>query len=451
VSGTRATTYLTDRIGPLPYCPGCSHEPFIRALDKALVKLQPDPEEVVIVTDIGCIGLSDRYFITSAFHGLHGRSITYACGLKLARPELTVIALMGDGGCGIGGTHLLNVARRNIGITLLIANNFNYGMTGGQHSVTTPADGITSTTPWGNIEGPMDLCGTAIAAGAAWVYRATAFDEDLADVIATAVEQPSFAMIDIWELCTAYYVPRNKLKKKDLHILLDRHGLELGLQVDRPRPEYSARYHEAHKKGRQTVTTKPPIEPSYRSALTKQTGIIVAGSAGQKIRSTATLFAEGSMFAGLQATQKDDYPITVQTGHSVSEIIISPERIDYTGIDSPDFFILLSADGLARLRATIERLPTTCTLYTDETLELPATRAKVRRLPFAALGKQVGKPHVATAALAALLEDSGIFPTEAFATAIRSFQTGKMGKANLKAVGAGAEVARRSCCSEQIE
>jgi 2-oxoglutarate ferredoxin oxidoreductase subunit beta len=441
VTATRYTTYMTEEIGPLPFCPGCGHGALIQALDGALVKLQPDPENVVIVTDIGCIGLSDRHFITSAFHGLHGRSITYACGLKLARPELTVITLMGDGGCGIGGTHLLNVARRNIGITLIVANNFNYGMTGGQHSVTTPTDGITSSTPWGNIEGPMDLCGTAVAAGAAWVYRATAFDADLADVIATAIGQPGFAMIDIWELCTAYYVPRNKLKKRGLLALLDEHGLELGLQADRPRPEYSVRYREAHRAGRRAMETKPTIEPCYSHSVTRQTGIIIAGSAGQKIRSTATLFAQAAIFAGLHATQKDDYPITVQTGHSVSEIIVSAERIDYTGIDSPDFLVLLSADGLARVRARIEQLPATCILYAEETLKLPATSAQVRRVAFAELGKKVGKPSLATATLARLLEESGIFPTQALATAIESFQTGKTAGMNLKAVSAGAEMA----------
>ena len=98
MSEMKYTTYMTDKIGPLPFCPGCGHHTLIKALDKALVKLQLDPKEVAVVTDIGCIGLSDRYFITNAFHGLHGRSITYACGLKLARPDLTVIALKGDGG-----------------------------------------------------------------------------------------------------------------------------------------------------------------------------------------------------------------------------------------------------------------------------------------------------------------------------------------------------------------
>ncbi len=178
---TTIDTYLTNEIGPLPFCPGCGHDQLLKALDKALVKLQLDPAKTVIVTDIGCIGLSDQYFITHGFHGLHGRSITYACGMKLARPELTVIVLMGDGGCGIGGSHLLNVARRNIDITLLVANNFNYGMTGGQHSVSTPLSGITPTTPMGNLESAMDLCKTAIAAGAGWVYRGTTFDGSLSN------------------------------------------------------------------------------------------------------------------------------------------------------------------------------------------------------------------------------------------------------------------------------
>ncbi len=436
-------TYMTDKIGPLPFCAGCGHTTLIKALDKALVKLQLDPKEVVIVTDIGCIGLSDRYFLTNAFHGLHGRSITYACGLKLARPELTVITLMGDGAAGIGGTHFLNVARRNIGITLLIGNNFNYGMTGGQHSVTTPTGGKTSTTPWGNPEGPMDLCGTATAAGAAWVYRATSFDNNLPDVIATAIEQPGFAMIDVWELCTAYYMPHNDLKRKELMELLGSYDFTIGLQADKPRPEYTVRYREAYEAGKSVLKNKKPIQPQFEHSVKKQTGIVIAGSAGQKIKSAATSFVEGAMFAGLNATQKDDYPITVQTGHSVAEIILSPERIDYTGIDAPDYFILISEDGLKRRRAMIEKLPETSTLYTDESIELPATKAKIVRLPFTEAAKSIGKLSVAIAAFAAMLEDAGMFPVEAFNTAIRAFTSPKIAEANVSAVSAGAELTNK--------
>ncbi len=430
-------TYLTDTIGPLPFCPGCGHDPLIKALDKALVRLQLPPDKVVIVTDIGCIGLADRYFVTHAFHGLHGRSITYACGLKLARPELTVIVLKGDGGCGIGGTHLLNVARRNIGITLLVANNFNYGMTGGQHSVTTPTDGLTATTPWGNVEGPMDLCGTAIAAGAAWVCRGTVYDKDLPDMIAEAIDQPGFAMLDIWELCTAYYVPRNRFKKSDLFELIEDSGLATGLLADKPRPEYGQRYHEvaaAHMKPRGAARK---IVVKYQNAVDRQTGIVIAGGAGAKIRSSTTTFAKAAISAGLAVTQKDDYPITVMTGHSVSEIILSRSPIEYTAIEAPDYFLVLSDEGLKKSRERIGRLPETCRLYAEDSLELPQTQAKVVKLPFVQTARKIHRLSVSTVALAAVLRDTGLFPTDAYAEAISIFHKPDIADINLKALDAG--------------
>ncbi|MDH3467918.1 MAG: thiamine pyrophosphate-dependent enzyme [Gammaproteobacteria bacterium] len=433
-------TYLTDAIGPLPFCPGCGHHRLIKALDKTLTKLQPDPKKVVIVTDIGCIGLADRYFVTHAFHGLHGRSITYACGLKLARPELTVIVLKGDGGCGIGGTHLLNVARRNIGITLIVANNFNYGMTGGQHSVTTPTDGLTATTPLGNIEAAMDLCGTAIAAGAPWAYRGTGFDRDLTDRIADAIRQPGFAMLDIWDMCTAYYLPRNQLGKKDLTGMMERLGLQAGVLIDRPRPEYGEQYRNLHEISEQVPRKRPEITPKYTNTVARQTGVVIAGSAGQKIRSAAGLFAQAGMFANLEATQKDDYPITVMTGHSITEIIISPESIDYTAIDSPDYFVVISEDGLEKSWGRIAKLANSATLYAEESLDLPATDAKVVRLPFVATAKKINRLSVGIVALAAMLHDTGMFSLDAFKDSITVLQKPAIADVNLQALKAGAAI-----------
>jgi pyruvate/2-oxoacid:ferredoxin oxidoreductase beta subunit/Pyruvate/2-oxoacid:ferredoxin oxidoreductase gamma subunit len=444
VSPATYATYLTEEVGPLPFCPGCGHHVVIKSLDKALVKLQLDPRKVVIVTDIGCIGLTDRYFITNAFHGLHGRAVTYACGLKLARPELTVVALMGDGGCGIGGTHVLNVARRNIGITLIVANNFNYGMTGGQHSLTTPSDGITPTTPWGNVEGPMDLCGTALAAGAAWVARCTMFDKDLADVVALALAQPGFALLDVWELCTAYYARRNRIKKKELDDLLERHGLQLGVLADRPRPEYSVRYREAHAAHRPPRGGTPAIDVCYTNSVERQTGIILAGGAGQKIKSTATLFAQAAMFSGLEATQKDDYPITVMTGHSLAELIFSRQPIDYTASESPDYLLAVSADGLAAMRDRIKTLPDTCTIYAEQRLDLPASAARVIRLPIAQAAAAAGKESLGLVTVAAMLADTRLFPLEALARAVSTFQAAALAEVSRTALQAGAAMVPRA-------
>jgi len=438
MSEHRRLSYLSGERGALPYCPGCGHDLLAKPLDQAFVKLQIDPRHVVVVTDIGCIGLTCKYFDTNAFHGLHGRSITYACGLKLARPELKVVALMGDGGCGIGGTHLLNVARRNIGITLLVANNFNYGMTGGQHSVTSPAGSITATTPWGHIEAPMDLCATAGAAGAAWVWRASAFDKDLPDTIARAIEQPGFAMVDIWELCTAYFMPRNDLRKKGLMQMLERFDLTLGQQIDRPRPEYSQRYREVTASARERKPSRRLIEASFSSELERQTGVLIAGSAGQKVKSASTAFAQGGMFAALQATQKDDYPITVKTGHSVAEVIFSPARIDYAGLEAADHLLLLSDHGVGRVRAKLAALPAESTVYADETLDLPAIRARVLRYPFIATAKRVGRLSLPFVGLGAVLAHTKLYPIAALVKAIEAFQRAEIAKVNRAALELGA-------------
>ncbi len=311
-------------------------------------------------------------------------------------------------------------------------------MTGGQHSVTMPTDGFTATTPLGNIEGAMDLCGTAIAAGASWAYRGTGFDKDLPDRIADAIQQPGFAMLDIWEMCTAYYLPLNQLKKKDLMGMMERLGLQAGVLADRPRPEYGEHYRKVYAK--QTLRKRPNITVKYANVVAEQTGIVIAGSAGQKIRSAAGLFAQAGMFAHLKVTQKDDYPITVMTGHSVTEIILSPERIDYTAIESPDYFVVISEEGLKKARGRLEKLAGSATLYAEESLKLPATDAKVIRLPFVATAKKVNRLSVGIVALAAMLQDSGLFPLDAFKNSISTFQKQAIANVNLQALEAGAAV-----------
>ena len=411
------------------------------ALNDALVKLQLPPEKVVMVTDIGCIGLADRHFTTSAFHGLHGRSITYACGMKLARPDLHVITLMGDGGCGIGGTHLLNVCRRNIGITLIVANNFNYGMTGGQHSVSTPVGGSTVSTPLGNVERPLDISGTAAAAGASWVRRTTSFEKDLSDCMVEAIRQEGFSLLEIWELCTAYYAPRNKVKKTALYEMLEPSGFTLGMVADNPAPEYSAGFHQAlEQSGGIKPRGKSVINRGFSSKLQKQTGVLIAGGAGQKVRSSAGIFACSAISAGLHATQKDDYPITVKTGHSVSELIISPHPIDFTGIDPPDYTLLLSPEGLKRTRDRIARLPDDAVVLAEETLELPETRAVVLRAPFQSKAKSIDRHGLTLVALGALLRKSGIFPLAAAEAYIRDIRGQGMMEKNISALNAGAEL-----------
>jgi Pyruvate/2-oxoacid:ferredoxin oxidoreductase gamma subunit len=179
------------------------------------------------------------------------------------------------------------------------------------------------------------------------------------------------------------------------------------------------------------------IEPIFPNTLQKQTGIIIAGGAGQKIKSAATIFGQAAMLSGLEATQKDDYPITVMTGHSVAEVILSPERIDYTAIDAPDYLILLSEEGLAKMRARMEALPETCVVFADESLKVPLTKAWVLSLPFEKTSRKVDRLAIATVALASLVKQSGMFPLEALTAALSMFQKPAIAEKSLAAARAG--------------
>ena len=428
---------------PYPFCPGCGHGPILDHLNAALVKLQLDPRQVVIVSDIGCSGLSDQYFETSAFHGLHGRSITYATGIKLARPELTVIVVMGDGGTGIGGAHLLSAARRNIGITVLVFNNMNFGMTGGQHSTTTPMGAITATTPGGNLERPLDVCATASVNGAGFVFRGTSFDADLADRIADGIRHQGFSVLDIWEPCTAYFVPRNHLTKKALFETLTQLNFATGILQQRDAPEYAAALREsgAAERGNPTLALRP-IEPQFTASLDRRFSIVIAGSAGGRVGSAARLLARAAIFSGLYAAQRNDYPVTVKTGHSTSELILSPAPIDYAGVTQPDLLLVLSADGRKQARRYLERMEAESeVLALAEGLPLE-TRAHVTVLDFAAAGVRLPASQHSLAAVAAAVARLGWLPAAALDEAVAQGEPSHL-DGDRKAIEAGRAAAGR--------
>lgn len=421
---------------PYPFCPGCSHSIVMDHLNVALVKLQLDPHKIVIVTDIGCAGLSDQYFNTNAFHGLHGRAATYATGLKLANPDLKVIVIMGDGGCGIGGHHLINAARRNIGITVLVLNNFNYGMTGGQHSVTTPHGGVTSTTRLGNLERPLDIAGTVATNGATFVARTTSFDTSLPQLIRQAVENDGFSLLDIWELCAAYYVPNNAFKRAQLEESISRLGFRSGIIHQEPRAEYSQSYRKMISSEIGRVEKRTELKPLFKSKVDRPIRIIIAGAAGQKIGSTASVLGTAAVLSNLWATKRDDYPVTVMTGHSVSEIILSAEEIFYTGIEKPDIFIALASEGMKVCRRQFDSLTSASTLYIRKDLLPVQTPARIVQLDLS----RIPRKETALAAIAAIMEESRILPQDALKEAIRITQRPQIADESIRALERGGTV-----------
>ncbi len=422
---------------PYPFCPGCGHGPILDSLNEALVRLELDPRQVVLVSDIGCSGLSDQYFATSAFHGLHGRSLTYAAGIKLARPDLEVIVIMGDGGTGIGGAHLLSAARRNVGMTLLVFNNLNFGMTGGQHSATTPSGSVTATTPDGNQEQPLDICATAAVNGAAYVYRGTNFDPALTDRMVEAIETPGFSILDIWELCTAYFGPSNKLGKRSLQETQQRHGFETGVLARREVFEYSAAY-RAEAARRLGLAHPGPrlLAAEFTSELDRPFRLMVMGSAGGKVRSAARLVAEAAIRSGLFATQADDYPITVKTGHSVSQLIFSPEPIDFAGIHRPDLMVILSEEGLAQAGPYLAAMTTEDRVMVIPGLSVVETTAAVEVLDLDRVSRRPVQTELAMVGVTAAVVRHKVLSAEA----LRAAATGRYADKNLAAIAAGLEL-----------
>jgi pyruvate/2-oxoacid:ferredoxin oxidoreductase beta subunit len=413
-------TYLDESTLPYPFCPGCGHHSVLNNLNAAFVKLQLDPKKIVLVTDIGCCGLSDKFFATNTFHGLHGRSVTYATGIKLANPELKVIVLIGDGGCGIGGHHLLNAARRNIGVTVFVMNNLNYGMTGGEHSVTTPKGAVTATTRYGQIEEPLDICKLAVAGEASYVARTTSFESTLTDMMAEAIMHEGFALVDIWELCTAHFAPRNTFSKKMLYDTLLTLGMDVGVIHKKEKDEFSKAYRTATASLREKPRTRgQELESKHSHHLTAVKSFLLAGAAGKKIVTAAATFGKGAILAGLWASQRNDYPVTVMSGYSLSEVIISPEQGHFVGGEIPDDLVALFPEGLAKVQGLLSEMTKANTLFIHSSLLPINTKAKVVSLDFTGRDK-----YWAMRAMLEVVRLTDIYPLEAFIEAVSCMREG---------------------------
>ena len=401
-----------------PFCKGCGHNNVIRRLNEALVALQLSPHDIALVTDIGCVGLADGLFKeVHTVHTTHGRSTGFATGIALADSiladrKLKTIVLIGDGGAIIGLQHLVHAAMLNVDVTVLICNNFVYGMTGGQGSGLTPECFVTATTPGGNIVPPVDLCGMLRHSNAPFVARTIATDKEFPRILVDAIAFPGFAAIEVLELCTEFAVPGNQLSGNKLVEIAGQNHWELGiLHQDKSRKTYADRYRESMKGVHEASEERNGrARPEQGATLKKPVSVVIAGSAGERVQSAAGLLCQVALESGLHVTQKNDNPVTQGTGFSLSELWVSPDPIGFTGIDQPDVVLVTSDDGFRELKSQgwFGRLGKDSVVFLEESIDADLSLRHIKRIPFR---KAFGAKSAALGALTALAEWMSIVET----------------------------------------
>ncbi|MDK9700382.1 MAG: thiamine pyrophosphate-dependent enzyme [bacterium] len=205
MASLKPSAYRAENAQPV-WCPGCGDYGALSALYQAMATLELDPQKVVLVSGIGCSGRLPYFVKAYAFHGVHGRALPIAMGIKAANPELTVIVVGGDGdGIGIGGGHLPHIARKNVDVTYLMLDNSIYGLTKGQSSPTTPISQITPSAPYGVKEPPLDPVLLTLAHGASYVARGfTAYAQELANTIREGILHKGFSFLHVLSPCPTF-------------------------------------------------------------------------------------------------------------------------------------------------------------------------------------------------------------------------------------------------------
>lgn len=387
-------SFLTDK--KFPFCPGCGHGIHINSLNKALQELNYGPKDVVVVSDIGCSGLIDPLFATHTIHGLHGRSPALGLGVAMALSEQKnkkVIAFIGDGGATIGLQHILEAARRNVDMTLIVLNNLLYGMTGGQIS------GL-STKKFKEIIDfekdipPFDLIELSHASGARFAVRVNS-TKKVKDTLKLAIETEGFSIVEAASLCPSYGM--NKMNE-----LIEVVENENILTHDRPATIIKDIKTES------LIKKTPILTPKFKANLTNRKGFLIAGSAGGGAQSVAKFLAMAGIYAGLETTMKGEYPITVGTGFSIAEVIFDKKKINYTGLLNPEYILIVSIEGFNKAKLNVNS-----TILMDEKLITDELLIKYPNIISVPLTKNFNKKSLALAAVAYLLNKEQTIPIDA--------------------------------------
>jgi len=452
-----------DRL-PHIWCAGCGIGAVVNAFVAGVGDAGLDWKKVTMVSGIGCTGRVSGYMKTDSFHTTHGRAIPFAIGLGLARPDTKIVVVSGDGDlAAIGGNHLIHAARRNVSMTVLCVNNFNYGMTGGQHGPTTQLTARTKTTPQGAVEYPFNLPLLLKACGATYVARWTSLEVvRLQRTIAEALVRPGFSFVEIIAPCPTNYGGRNRFPDaeselqtfRERTVLWDGEPLEeigvdlggrivVGTFVDKPRDTfrerllaYSPAWPAKRKPAAPTTAEVLPGEGAGRRVRQGRVEVRIAGAGGQGIMLAGALLGEAaSVHDGGYAVTIPSYGPESRGGASKSDIVLADQPIEYPEVREPDVLVVTFQEAYDKYKQPRAK---DCQLIVERDLVKldPEDVARAYAIPALEWAREVGEPRALNMIILGFITAvSDIIEAESVRAAIRKL--GRLTEKNLAAFDRG--------------
>ena len=431
---------------PHIWCQGCGLGTALTSFISSLKWLEKkegwDLDKVAVVSGIGCTGRIAGYVRLDSFHTTHGRAIPFATGLKIANPELKVIVLSGDGDiAGIGGNHFIHAARRNLGITVVCVNNFNYGMTGGQVGPTTPHEARAVTAQYGNYEYPFNLPYLAAASGASFVARWTVLHARQLDwTLRKALSHSGFSFVEVIAPCSTAYSrwnpegrgldPENLRRRglevmkhyqivgrteqdihpKDAHVKVNERGevIEIieGEFLIESRPDFKAAMDQRVELAEKYwLREKKVLENRDGLKVTKKKQprfeVQLGGFGGQGIVSAGKIIGmAAAVYNDLEACFTQSYGPEARGGAAGSQVVISSDPIHHPHLTEPDSMIIMSQGAYDKYISSLR--PGGVLLVDEELVKLPdehRTEMLTLGLPATSIAEEAGNNRAANTAM----------------------------------------------------
>ncbi|MFB6267243.1 MAG: thiamine pyrophosphate-dependent enzyme [Halodesulfurarchaeum sp.] len=409
MSAYELRAYLRDDALPHTMCPGCGGGTVLNTFARAVDDLGLDTDDLLLVSGIGCSAwIPSPNLDADTLHTTHGRAIAYATGAKAGNPDLETVVISGDGDlAGIGGNHLVHAARRNVDITVVLVNNFTYGMTGGQLAPTTPHDATTTTSPFGNPEDALDISAVAESAGAAFVARQpTSRPEQLVAVLTRAIETDGFALVEVISQCPTVYGRRNDLPTAPemlewMESQIDGGNLDVGTMVDRERPEFVTALEAVEERA---VADHASSDREGNSFEGDPISLRIAGEGGQGVVVAGSILGEAAALDGRNVFETESYGSRARGGVASADLVVADDEIYDPKIPdgTADVLVALTEEALTEHQQVVAH---SGTLVIDSTVESGSTEmpgsheGAVDPIPFREYARAAGSPKVANAAV----------------------------------------------------